>query len=231
MPQLCPQLKQNLETINSLKSELNLELLKIEKMFKDSKKGNPSTSLRTERKDLMNKIKSLKIGIDLEIEKIEKELPSEKIEIGKEFYLKFKYRKLEEMIKAGKFDQVDNYITSTNFPDPREKQLLNQTVKLKAKIFSFKNERRERYISSEHILAELDKAGFRPATLAELLALAEIDLELQRQFFIVSLGSLSPDSLNVAYLKIGGSTRELSPSHFGGGWIDDCSFLAIRKTR
>jgi hypothetical protein len=69
---LCPQLKQNLEAIKTLKSELDLELSKIEKLFKDlksdSRKGKEHKS---ERKELMNKIKSLKTALNLNINKIE----------------------------------------------------------------------------------------------------------------------------------------------------------------
>jgi hypothetical protein len=76
MPQLCPQLKQNLETIKTLKPELDLELLKLEEVFKDLKKSNHSTlrlrsELRVERKDLINKIKSIKTELNLNINKIE----------------------------------------------------------------------------------------------------------------------------------------------------------------
>jgi hypothetical protein len=75
MPHLCPQLKQNLEVIKTLKSELDLELSKIEKLFKDLKNSNPSTSLRAfehkaERKDLMNKIKEIKNKIDSSINEL-----------------------------------------------------------------------------------------------------------------------------------------------------------------
>jgi hypothetical protein len=225
----CLQLKQNLVNINSLKSELDLELLKIEKLFKelkdDSREGK---EYKAERKDLMNKIKSLKTEINSEIEKIEKLFPAPKVEVGKEFNLRFKYRSLEEMIKAGKFDEININIDSTNFPDPQEKELLNQVIKVKAKIFDFK-----KHISSEDVLVELDKAGFRPATAIELLALAEIDLKSQRQFYIVSLGSSWQGFLDVClvpYLMVGGSNRRnLDLSNRDGGWGQDCRFLAIRK--
>jgi hypothetical protein len=72
---LCPQLKQNLETIKTLKPELDLELLKLEEVFKDLKKGNPSTlrlrsELRAERKELTNKIKTIIAEINLNSDKI-----------------------------------------------------------------------------------------------------------------------------------------------------------------
>jgi undecaprenyl-diphosphatase len=53
------------------------------------------------------------------------------------------------------------------------------------KLFHF-----NRDISSEDAIAEMDKDGFRPATLAELLALGEAQPELQKQFPIIALSSV-----------------------------------------
>jgi hypothetical protein len=71
---ICPQLKQNLETIKTLKSELDLELPKLEEVFKVFKNGNPSTSFRAERKDLMNKIKEIKAKTNSNINKLNTKL-------------------------------------------------------------------------------------------------------------------------------------------------------------
>jgi hypothetical protein len=229
MSKFCLQLKQNLETIKTLKSELDLELPKIEKLFKDLKNGDPSTSLRAERKYLMNKIKSLKSKINSEINKIEDELPTKKIEVGQEFNLKFEYRKLEEMIRVGSFDWKNSDINSINFPDLQEKELLNKVIKLKAKIFDFK-----KTISNEDVFKELDKEGYRSATLTELLALAEIDPELQRQFTIVSFGSVwrsSNGRRRVPCLDVNGSERRLYLDWFDDDWSAHCRFLAVRKSR
>jgi len=81
MPQFCPQLKQNIETIKTLKSELDLELSKLEELFKAFKNGNHSTSIRTGdnkakaefKKDcteLIKKIKSLKTNVNSNIREI-----------------------------------------------------------------------------------------------------------------------------------------------------------------
>jgi len=225
---LCPQLKQNLESIKTLKSELDLELPKIEKLFKDlktdSRKGKEHKS---ERKDLLNKIKEIETKINSEVEKIEAELPTKKIEVGKEFNLKFKYRKLEEMIKAGNFFHANGDITPTKFSDPKEKELLDRVIRIKAKIFDFKKD-----ISSHDVLKELDKEGYRPATLIELLALAEIDPELQRQFSIVSLGSPwedYDDHYTVPYIYTIDSERKLNLDDFLGDWSVHYCFFAVRK--
>jgi hypothetical protein len=84
MLQFCPQLKQNLENIKTLKSELALELPKLEQIFKIFKSGaNPAElgymltplsearrDYKAERKELINKIKSIKAEIDLNSNKI-----------------------------------------------------------------------------------------------------------------------------------------------------------------
>jgi hypothetical protein len=74
MPKICPKLKQNLETIKTLKSELDLELLKLKGVFKDLKVGNYSTALRAERKDLMNKIKDIKAKINSSVNELNTKL-------------------------------------------------------------------------------------------------------------------------------------------------------------
>jgi hypothetical protein len=71
---ICPQLKQNLETIKTLKSELDLELAKLESIFKVFKNNsslnfkNFDNKLKSEfKKDctkLMDKIKEIKTRLD-----------------------------------------------------------------------------------------------------------------------------------------------------------------------
>jgi hypothetical protein len=74
---LCPQLKQNLETIKTLKSELGLELLKIEKLFQDLKTGSrKGKEFKNEKVELMNKIKSLKTKVNLNIKTTENLMPT-----------------------------------------------------------------------------------------------------------------------------------------------------------
>jgi hypothetical protein len=235
MIKLCPQLKQNLETIKTLKSELDLELPKIEKLFKDLKTGQKGKEHKTERKDLMNKIKSLKAEINLELAEIEKivyEFPPKKIEVGKKFNLRVRYRGLEEMINAIKFNYKsdDDYVYSGKFPI--KKELMNQSVMLKAKIFYF-----EEGATEEEAIKEINKNGFRPATFAELLALAEI-WEFEGRMGIKALGDayktqsdgaifvsapyFEVNNKKVTDLHIGYiSASERSPSYF--------RCLAIRK--
>jgi hypothetical protein len=73
MVRICPQLKQNLETINSLKLELDLELPKLEELFKIFK-NNTDSKIRkdnkVERAALINKIKSIIAEVNLNSDKI-----------------------------------------------------------------------------------------------------------------------------------------------------------------
>jgi hypothetical protein len=230
MPKLCPQLKQNLANLNSLKSELDLELLKLQELFKDLKTDHyKSGEHKVERRELVNKIKLIKIKINLEAEKIEAELPTKSIEVGKEFNLKFKYRGLAKMIEAGNFDWRDDDVNPLNFPDLEEEKNLNKVIRLKAKIFNF-----EKAISSENILEELDREGYRPATLVELLALAKVDPGLQERFTIVSLGSTWTniiDSRRAPCIRVYRGERELNTDGLEGAWVTSYNFLAIRKSR
>jgi hypothetical protein len=119
MPQLCPQLKQNLANINSLKSELDLELPKLKELFKIFK-NNTDSKIRkdnkTERKNLINKIKSLKTEINLNIEIIEDLTPIKIISAvsleGKE--IKFE---LKEQLKYWNDFYKDNDVDWVSLPE------------------------------------------------------------------------------------------------------------------
>jgi hypothetical protein len=86
MAVFCSRLKQDLETIKTLKLELDLELPKLEELFKVFKNNNPSTSLRVfndkskaefrkDRTELINKIKSIEAEINSIVVLMESLLP------------------------------------------------------------------------------------------------------------------------------------------------------------
>ena len=129
---------------------------------------------------------------------------------------------LAEMIKAGKYDYANSDINAKNFPvsgaGTRETEIA---------LFHF-----NKNMSSGQVIAEMEKAGYRPAKIEELLALAEFHPELQREFPIIALGSVwrSPvGDLNVPYLNRYDSRRGLRLDWFGGGWGDGCRFATARK--
>lgn len=134
-------------------------------------------------------------------------------------------RTLQEMINAGNYGWTNSNITEKNFPISLE--MTGKKVEVSAKLFHFNRE-----ISSEDAISEMDKAGYRPATLAEILALGEAQPKLQRQFPIIALGSVwrrADGNRDVPSLNVDGSGRRLYLDWFDGDWSADCRFLAVRK--
>ncbi|MFH1162328.1 MAG: hypothetical protein V1696_03610 [Candidatus Jorgensenbacteria bacterium] len=130
----------------------------------------------------------------------------------------------EDRIARGKYDWVNSDITEEHFPT-------NVTADYEAeqKLFHFNH-----LIGSEAAIAEMDKEGFHPATLAELLVLGETQPELQKQFPIIALGSLSRHSGShrfVPALRWFGSGRGLNLHWFERDWGDGDRFLAVRKKK
>lgn len=130
---------------------------------------------------------------------------------------------LEEMVKAGAYDWKNSDITSEHFLIDG-----NGVVERTTDLVHF-----NRSISTDDALAELDKQGFRPATIEELLAFGSTNPEIQRQFPIIALGSVWTSrhgSRFVTYLDRDGSRRRLGLYWFvDDDWYDDCRFLAVRK--
>ena len=134
-------------------------------------------------------------------------------------------RTVQEMINAGNYEWINSDITAKHFPLPTE--LNGKKVPVSTKLFHF-----NRSISSKDAIAEMDKAGYRPATLAELLALGEAHPELQREFPIVALGSVwrvAYVNRNVPVLSFDDYRRRLILVWFGHGWGGRCRFLGVRK--
>lgn len=91
----------------------------------------------------------------------------------------------------------------------------------------------DRNISSEDAIAEMEKEGYRPATHLELYAFAKANPELQRQFWIIALGSsaLRGDYPFVAMLCGDFSRRILDDCWFDRGWVAGERFLFVKKKR
>lgn len=128
---------------------------------------------------------------------------------------------LAQMIEAGHYDWVYRDITQECFPIEGEGR-----QEVEVRLFHFNQK-----MNSGKVLAELRKAGYRPATLPELLALGAAQPDLQEQFPIVALGSVWPDpygNRSVTSLSRRGSGRDLDLSWFGYAWGGICRFLAVR---
>jgi hypothetical protein len=135
-------------------------------------------------------------------------------------------RSVEDGVKAGRYGRVDFDITSRNFPTKRK-----GTAKIEVELIHF-----NRRISTDEALRKLDRMGYRPAELRELLAFGEKYPEVQREFPVVALGSV--------WLARSGSRRapcldwddsdhssclELSIVEFDWTWTESCRFAAVRK--
>jgi hypothetical protein len=129
---------------------------------------------------------------------------------------------LEELVKEGKYDWSNENIISKNFPLPKNGKKSDKEVFL----FHFvKN------MSSEAIIALMDKAGYKPATIWDLLSLGASHPDLQREFPVVALGSVAElvGFRFVGCLRRCDSERDADLNDFGREWGGGYRFLAVRK--
>ena len=134
-------------------------------------------------------------------------------------------RNLKQMIKAGKYAWANKEITEEHFP--LLTRVRGKKIQISAKLFYF-----NRSISSSDVISEMEKEGYRPATLAELLALGEEYPAIQTEFPVVALGfiwSFNNSGRRVTVLRFGGSRRGVHLYWFNINWNDTFRFLAIRK--
>jgi len=132
-------------------------------------------------------------------------------------------RSIEDGIKAGRYDWVDSDITSRNFPTKRK-----GTAEVAVELVCFNR----CVFSTKKVLRELDRMGYRPAELHELLAFGEKYPEVHREFPVVALGSVWRGRLgcrNVPCLDGISSWRGLDLRWFVGGWGGIFRFAAVRK--
>lgn len=146
--------------------------------------------------------------------------PIDRNELRKALGLSSLDDKLSELIARGKYDWVNSDITPARFPVTEIPELKDE------KLFNF-----GRNISTEDAKAEMDKQGYRPATMAELLVYGAKNPDVQRKNPIVALGSVAQiDSIDcVGVLYELGSRRRLSLDRVDGGWNGRYRFLAVRK--
>lgn len=128
--------------------------------------------------------------------------------------------RLAELITRGKYDLVNSDITVARFPVTEIPELKDE------KLFNF-----GRNISTKDAKAKIDKEGYRPATMAELLVYGAKNPEAQRKNPIVALGSVAQiDGRDcVGVLDGVGSGRILCLNFVDGDGRGGCRFLAVRK--
>ena len=127
---------------------------------------------------------------------------------------------LKDMITAGHYYWVNSEITEENFPTPE-----NLVLGEEPKLYHF-----DCGISSEKAMKLMDKDGFRPATIWDLLDFGAKNPEEQRKYPIVALGprTLVRSSRRVACLGSRRFERDLGLSWFDDDWSVYCRFLAVR---
>jgi len=132
---------------------------------------------------------------------------------------------LRDLITAGRYDVVNDDITEENFPAGKDEQGKKKVV---FQLFHF-----DRVVESDYAIAEMDKDGYRPATLRELLVFGIAIPALHRQFPIIALDSVWINCLNHHYvvcLCINSLGRSLSLSLcYPSRWDGDDRFLGVRK--
>lgn len=134
---------------------------------------------------------------------------------------------VQQLIVEGKYDWVNNVIDIENFPISSE---MIGKKEVSIKLFNF-----DCKISSEDAIFEMKKDGYRPANLIELLVLGSLFPELQRQFPIVALGSISQKIESeddyvccVPYLSANDSWREIFIHWFILDWDNRYRFLGVK---
>ncbi len=129
----------------------------------------------------------------------------------------------EEMVLAGRYDSSNKNINSQNFPVRGEG---------KKQIEVFEIHFGRTMDSSEEVIAEMDKLGYKPAELPELLSFGKEKPELQRDHPIIALGSSAVLGGDRSVPSLGecASKRRLCLYFFDHDWNASCRFLAVRKS-
>ena len=132
-------------------------------------------------------------------------------------------KKVEDLVKEWKYDWSNDNVTSKNFPLPKGGKIEKREISL----FHF-----SKGMTSREVIAEMDKEGYRPSTIWELLGLGISQPDLQREFTIIALGStcVLDDGRRVARLYGGVARRYLDLGWLGYyDWSDGCRFIGVRK--
>jgi len=145
-------------------------------------------------------------------------------------------KSLPEMIAAGNYNWVNSDITSEHFPlTPPTAPVGSgpyRTLHDSPGTVTIELVHLNKMVSTEDVLAELERRGFRPANLAELLALGATYPDTQRQFPIIALGSVWQHPYghrSVPCLYEDDGKRGLNLDWIGYDWHARCRFAVVRK--
>ena len=132
-------------------------------------------------------------------------------------------RNVEDGIKAGHYDFVDDHITSIAFPTKR-----HGAAKIMIELINFNHK-----ISTGEVRCELGKLGYRPAEFHELLAFGEKYPDVQRKFGIFSIDSIWQGIIDrhvkVPCLSSSGSYRRLEWCDVRDKWYPYNYFAVVHK--
>jgi hypothetical protein len=131
-------------------------------------------------------------------------------------------RSVGDAVGGGYYDWASTSITSKNFPTKRQ-----GVAEVPVELIHF-----NRDISTDKALRELDRMGFRPAEIHELLAFGEKYPEVQLEFPVVALASVWQDRYGfryVSYLGRSGSERGLYLYRIEDDWDGIARFAVVRK--
>lgn len=131
---------------------------------------------------------------------------------------------VEDAVKLGRYYWANPDITSRNFPTKRTG---TAEIVIVVEFIHF-----DRMLSTAEALRELDRMGYRPAELHELLAFGEKYPDVQCKFPIVALGSIWQDRDGyryASYLYVDGLKRSLNLFLIKNDWHDLYRFAAVRK--
>jgi hypothetical protein len=137
-------------------------------------------------------------------------------------------KSVKELVKDGKYDDINSNITGKNFPFDEScgDKECSTKESLDIYLLNFKRD-----ISSEKILKIIEKRGYRVCNLKELLSLGAQYPDLQRKDYIVALGSQWQGPFGSPYVPyLGGhdSYRHLSLTWLEGDWSSGWQFACLK---
>lgn len=129
---------------------------------------------------------------------------------------------LVEMIEACKYDWYCTNINAVNFPLRFPKGQKKRSLELEGVLFDF-----GRHIGYGEAIRLMERDGYRPARIEELLAFGAKYPKLQSQFSILALGSVWED--HVACLRKFTDKKAIKLEWVENYWDRRWRFLAVRK--
>lgn len=132
-------------------------------------------------------------------------------------------KSLDEMIQAGNYDWAHGAITSKRFPIQGQGRTNVELV-----LFHFNGQ-----MTSTEVIAEMERQGYRPARIEQLLALGAAYPELQKEFHIICLGSVCQHpngDRHVPCIDLIADKRELDLFLFDSAWTAHDHFAAVHNS-